>query len=269
MKIRMLAVTILPLMLLTTACSREGVSDSAQLPAVIENFGFNLADFDPSTGFAGDLKISGVVPPVLPDNDPNKASMDSANRYLIDVYGYEQMQGLAPQISFFLPLGTKVISMVTGTVCEVSKLYSGDYSVRVAPEGVDCKPEGKGGAVILFETEHVNNPTVGYGDKVKAGQVIAEVSDYRYDWKEKGLGVVEIGIAFNKPGSSAPWHACPMRFLEPEKKAALVKSLTSAYAAWESELGDTTLYDETLEFPGCLSTEDITDNNNSETGESN
>ena len=48
------------------------------------------------------------------------------------------------------------------------KLYSNDYSVMVQGEGSE----------LIFETEHVINVKVKKGDKVKTGDVIAEVSDY-------------------------------------------------------------------------------------------
>lgn len=119
---------------------------------------------------------------------------------------------------------------------------------------------------MLFETEHVSNPVVKLGDKVTAGQVIAEVSDYSRSWKEIGLGVVETGVFFKKPGNGSPWHACPMKFIDPRLKSGLLSSLHMAYSAWEKELGDSTLYDETQELQGCQVLEDLSDDNNRSSG---
>jgi hypothetical protein len=41
-------------------------------------------------------------------------------------------------------------------------------------------------------------------------------------------------------------------------------TLSSAYAAWEAEIGDTTLYDEAKMSPiGCYTTAEMTDSNSS------
>ena len=233
------------------------IENESEIPAAIENFGFELDSFDPATGFAGDLQISGVTPPVAPENDPNRESLDISYKYLMSRYGEDLMGRRDPQMAFFLPLGSKVRSMISGTVCDVTTLYSNDLSIRIAPPGVSCFPEGQGGANVLFEHEHVIGATVKYGDFVNAGQVIAEVSDYRSDWKAQGFGIVEIGVFFSKKDSPDPWHGCPMKFISPDKKQELLGDLNSAYVAWESELGDSTLYDELAEFPGCVTTEDI------------
>lgn len=242
----------------SSSMSAESMSAEG-IPAVIQNFGFRLAEFDPATGMAGDVRITGVVPPVLPDSDPNKAVIDAANRHLVSHYGADEQNGTRDvQMSIFLPLGTEVTSMVDGTVCDVPTLYSGDYSVRVAPVGMKC---GEGGAPVLFETEHVSAPRVKVGDTVSAGQVVATVSDYRGDWRAIGMGIVEIGVFFIKDNSGAPWHACPLKYLAPDKAESLRATLASVLAAWEAELGDPSLYDETLPNPTCVVEEDITDSN--------
>jgi hypothetical protein len=151
--------------------------------------------------------------------------------------------------------------MVTGTVCDVPKLYSNDYSVRVAPPGMKCM---QGGAYILFEHEHLLNPTVKVGDKVTAGQKLGVVSDYNPHWKAKGLGVIETGVFFSKKGSTKPWHSCLSSFIDPSKKSAMLATLSSAFAAWETERGDSTFYDEAKMSPvGCYTTAEMTDNNSS------
>jgi hypothetical protein len=40
----------------------------------------------------------------------------------------------------------------------------------------------------MFETEHVIDPLVKFGDRVTAGQRIATVSDYDRNWKAMGTG---------------------------------------------------------------------------------
>jgi hypothetical protein len=163
-------------------------------------------------------------------------------------------------MAFLAPLGTPVISMLDGTVCDLPTLYSNDYSVRVAPSGTSCMP---GGASILFEHEHLINPTVKVGDKVSAGQKIGTVSDYNSNWKAKGLGMIETGVFFSKNDNSGkPWHACLANYLDPAKKASMLAVLTSVESAWIAERNDPSLYSLGAQNPvGCLTQDDITDSN--------
>jgi len=243
----------------SSASSGTQPTSQRDIPAIIQNWGFNFTDYSAATGKAGDMLIKGVTPPTF--TGPNAASDNAMYRKLIGPIG-EVVQGMIePQMGFYLPLGTPVISMVTGTVCDVPKLYSNDYSVRVAPPGMACM---QGGAYVLYEHEHLLNPTVKVGDKVTAGQKLGVVSDYNPNWKAKGLGVIETGVFFSKKRSNVPWHACLSSFLDPGKKSAMFATLSSAYAAWEAEIGDTTLYDEAKMSPiGCYTTAEMTDSNSS------
>ena len=241
--------------------SSSGAQPSSQkdIPAIIQNWGFNFANYDAATGKAGDMQIKGITSPTF--TGPNAATDNAMYRLLIGPIG-EMVQGMVePQFGFYLPIGTSVISMVTGTVCDVPKLYSNDYSIRVAPPGMKCM---QGGAYILFEHEHLLNPTVKVGDKVTAGQKLGVVSDYNPHWKAKGLGVIETGVFFSKKGSTKPWHACLSSFIDPSKKSAMLATLSSVFAAWETERGDTSFYDEARMSPvGCYTTAEMTDNNSS------
>lgn len=232
----------------TTTKETFGLTSSDEIPKVIENWGFDLQPYDPATGMAGAMRIKGVKTPA---SDPNDR-MDS--RYLFIDYGDPKSGRTDVQMAFFLPLGTPVTAMVNGVVCDVPKLYSGDYSVRIAPDGVECV-EGRMSTAI--ETEHVINPLVKVGDRVMAGQQVATVSDYRKEWAALGLGVVEIGVSFVKQGDPSAWHACPARFLQPSRATALIAALASIHAAWEAEMGNADLYDEASQSPlGCTTAQD-------------
>ncbi|MFZ9630338.1 MAG: hypothetical protein ACO3C1_13430 [Ilumatobacteraceae bacterium] len=219
---------------------------------MIETFGFDLAPFDAASGAAGAMTIAGVVPPTLPDSDPNAAALDARNRYLFLPFGFAEGDQTDPQWSFFLPIGTPVVSLITGTVCDVPLLYSNDYSIRVVPDGIEC--EGPGRAPVMFETEHVIDPLVAVGDRVTAGQRIATVSDYQGIWTQIGFGIVEIGVAYNLGDDGSPWHACPSRFFAPEAREAMLSTLESLMAAWSAELGEPDLYAAArTPEPGCFS----------------
>lgn len=201
----------------------------------IKHLGVDLDTYDPATNKAGDFIFT-------------KQKIEFS-RLFFD-YGFEvpaNSVGPAkknPQPTFILPLGTKVHALVDGEVFNVPKLYSNDYSVMVQAEGSD----------LIFETEHVINVKVKKGDTVKAGDVIAEVSDY--DAKNyAGMGLVEIGVL---KGGNPPSHLCPFDYLDESIKENTLKNITALQKSWEEYRGDSTIYDESkVVIPGCLSRDPI------------
>lgn len=214
---------------------------SDEPPLKIKHLGINLGPYDPATGMAGDLKFS-------------KANFTSGIQLLFSDFGYvikaaytsSGQDKASPQPTFIAPLGTKVRSLVDGVVFEVTKLYSGDYSVQVY--------DGKS-ATWVYETEHVINVTVKKGDKVTAGQVVGEVSDYSKQGYD-GLGLFEIGILH---GGNPPQHVCPFSYLDDSIKADTFAKLSALMKSWEEYRNDPTLYPEESTYPvlGCLSLDPI------------
>ena len=233
----------------------NGIASNASIPKAVKNWGLAVDTYSASTGKAGVMQIRGVTPPTF--SDPADTAM---YRHILGIYGEDVRGAKEPQMSFIAPLGTPVISMVGGTVCDLPQLYSNDYSVRVAPTGTSCMP---GGASILFEHEHLVNPSVKVGDRVKAGQPIGLVSDYNPNWKALGFGTIETGVFFSKNDNSGkPWHACLANYLDPATKASMLAVLTSVENAWIAERNDPSLYSLAAQNPvGCLTQDDITDSN--------
>jgi biotin carboxyl carrier protein len=200
----------------------------------IKHIGVNLDYYDPATNKAGDFTFS-------------KAKFTSGIQSLFFEYGFvipaaDSSSGkdkVNPQPTFILPIGSKVYSLVDGEVVGTPKLYSNDYSVMVKGEGSE----------LIFETEHVENVIVKVGDRVKAGQQVAEVSSYSkhgYD----GQGLVEIGIL---RGGNPPYHVCPFDFLDDSIKSETIKKLNALKKSWEEYRGDTKIYDEAnTAIPGCI-----------------
>lgn len=240
----------------SSGSSSAGLASNASIPKVIQNWGLDLTPYDSATGKAGVMQIRGVTPPTF-----SNPADTAAYSHIVGLYG-EDVQGIKePQMAFIAPLGTPVISMVNGTVCDLPTLYSNDYSVRIAPTGTACM--GQGAAEILFEHEHLISPTVKVGDKVTAGQRIGTVSDYNGNWKAKGMGMIETGVFFMKNDNSGrPWHACLANYLDPGKKASMTNVLTTIENAWVAERNDPSLYNLAAQNPvGCLTQDDITDSN--------
>ena len=218
---------------------KEVVKKTEKAEVKIKHLGVNLDYYDPATNRAGDFVFT-------------KAKFTSGIQLLYTDYAYvisgantsTGKDKASPQPTFILPLGSKVYSLIDGEVYNVPKLYSNDYSVMVQGEGSE----------LIFETEHVINVKVKKGDKVKAGDVIAEVSDYSahgYD----GLGVVEIGVL---KGGNPPFHLCPFDYLDESIKEDTIKKIDALKKSWEQYRGDTSLYDESKEVtPGCLSKDPI------------
>lgn len=221
----------------TQVTSENAEKVATESSAKIKSLPIKIDKFDPSTGMAGDIKFT-------------KAIFPGGMQMIFSEYGY-QIEGNSagparknPQPTFIAPLGTAVMSIVNGTVYDVPKLYSNDYSIHVQPEGSN----------LIFETEHVINVKVKKGDKVKAGDIIAEVSDY--DAKNfDGLGLVEMGIL--NPGNP-PSHVCTFDYLDDSIKTDVFAKLKTLKSDWESYRGDSTIYDETKEVvPGCLTRDPI------------
>jgi biotin carboxyl carrier protein len=204
---------------------------------VMKSIGFKLDYYNEATNSAGDVKFTklplfdnqimgdfGQQDPRTP-NDPTKRN---------------------PQPTFILPLGTKVLSLIDGTVTKVETLYSGDTTVWVTP--FKDSP-------LNFETEHVNNVLVKVGDQMKSGQIIAEVSDY--DTKaHPGFGIVEIGVLGQS--GNRPSHSCPFEYLDKSVKEDTYKKITALHESWNKYLGKT-VYGSKYAVPGCVTTDPVTE----------
>jgi hypothetical protein len=177
-------------------------------------------------------------------------------------FGFVHGEGTAderrnPQPTFYVPLGTQVLAPIDGVVVAIEPLYSGDLTIMYASAS-DVR-------IPLWETEHVEDPSVAVGDAVVAGQPVAVVSDYscfysreafgNEEWCGRGVGLVELGYLV---GGSVPQHFCPFGdLIDPELRPAIEAELTSARATLE-ELAGTTLFDTaSWATPYCIVLEPI------------
>lgn len=206
-------------------------------PLLLKSIGINLDYYDPKTNRAGDFVFT-----------KEKLQFDS----LFMDYGFFIPSSDAsaakknPQPTFIVPLGTPVRSLVDGVVANIAVLWSSDYSVQVTTDGKMQK--------WVYETEHLINPKVKVGDKVKAGQIVGEVSNFDKG-APPGFGVVEIGIL---QGGNPPQHVCPFAYLDPSIKEEIFSKLKAFYNSWEDYKDNESLYDEeAMQIPGCLTEEPI------------
>ncbi|PIQ68885.1 MAG: hypothetical protein COV91_01590 [Candidatus Taylorbacteria bacterium CG11_big_fil_rev_8_21_14_0_20_46_11] len=216
----------------------ESVVNTNTPPILLKNIGINLDDYNPATQRAGDFQFTkarltfgrlfmpyGFVIP----GSTSSTGRDKAN----------------PQPTFIVPLGTPVRSLVDGIVVSTPTLWSGDVSIQVTANGKLEK--------WVYETEHVMNPRVKAGDRVTAGQIVGEVSNFDKGAPD-GYGAVEIGIV---KGGNPPEHVCPFAYLDPSIKEETLKKISSLYSAWESYVGNTSLYSESEPVVGCITLDAI------------
>jgi len=150
-----------------------------------------------------------------------------------------------PQPTFIVPLGTPARALVDGIVAAIPILWSKDYSIHITANGQMEK--------WIYETEHVINPRVKVGDKVKAGQIVGEVSNFNHG-APPGFGTVEIGVF---KGGNPPKHACPFLYLDPSIKETVYAKLRAFYKAWNEYKGKTIYNESAYSVPGCLTLDEI------------
>ncbi len=220
----------------TKQSQNNKVSEEEAPPVLAKNIGFNFDFYDPATKRAGDFVFANI--PAL--SDPI-----SGNSMWHDYGVKDKKPGSGkpnPQTVFFLPGGTKITAMVDGEVVGMTELYSKDFGIMIAK---DKQSKWR------YEHEHVVKPRVKLGDKVKAGDVIAEVgahTNYQYG----GYGFFEIGLYRPHSNGVGGHEDCVFKFLDPSVKKDIEAKVTAFYKGWEDYRGDTTLYDEANNYsPGC------------------
>ena len=207
---------------------------SVDIP-LIQHIGIELGEYNPATQLAGDI--------VFTDNEMGQLDLPVIDFGYVIPANSAGPEKTNPQPTFVVPLGTKVHSLIDGVVVKVEQIYSGDYTIHVA--------KGRF-SFYVYETEHVINPMVSVGDKVQAGQPIAEVSDYDVP-NQSGNGILEIGILVT---GNPPAHLCPFDYLDPSIRDDTLSQLRSIYQSWNEFRGEEA-YDISMEVPGCVTTDPV------------
>ncbi len=202
---------------------------------LIKNLPIDISAYDEDTKMAGDMKFSNM-----------KLEFDVMYYDYGFVIPSTELGGEKsnPQPTFIAPLGTEVKSIVDGVVIDIPTLYSNDYSIMVA------KSENSN---MVYELEHVINPKVKVGDTVKAGDIVAEVSDYD-SRNTPGYGLVEIGILI---GGNPPHHVCPYLYLDPQNEDEIFSTLKQLYEDWNAFKGEEIYKLSDYNTIGCLSEDKI------------
>jgi len=224
------ALSLAGIFLLKSTSKEVGRIETDEPPLKLKGIGVNFEDFEFTKEKLQFNRLFMDYGFVIPGNESSSGN-DKSN----------------PQPTYILPLGTPVRSLVDGVVANIATVWSGDYSIQVTKSGNLEK--------WVYETEHVINPRVKVGDKVMAGQIIAEVSNFDKGSPE-GYGAVEIGI-LHGGGEGPPEHVCPFAYLDQSIKDETFKKMTDLFKSWEEYIGDNSLYNESLMIPGCLTLDPI------------
>lgn len=223
--------------------SGDAEESDQEPPVLAKNIGFNFDTYNPATKMAGDFKFSAL--PAL--SDPlvgNQLWMD---------YGVPDPKPGSTmkngQTIFILPAGTKITAMVDGEVVALTEFGKDDYGIMIAKDK---------SSKWRYEHEHVTKPTVKLGDKVKAGDVIAEVAQHTNTWQYAGHGLFEIGLYRARGNNGGGSEDCVFKFLDPSVKQDIQAKVSALYTAWEDFRGDTSIYDqENYASPGCAISDTI------------
>jgi hypothetical protein len=212
-------------------------------PMLAKNIGFKFDYYDPQTKRAGDFAFS-TIPAMKDPLVGNQLWMD---------YGESSRKPDSkmknPQTMFLLPAGTKITAMVDGEVVGLTEFAKNDYGIMIAKDK---------SSKWRYEHEHIASPTVKLGDKVVAGDVIAEVGQHTNTWQYPGYGFFEIGLYRPHSNGVGGSEDCVFKYLDSSVKKDIQAKVSAFYKAWEEYIGDESIYDqENYASPGCAIEETI------------
>ena len=194
---------------------------------ILKNLGVNIEPWNKKTNRAGDFLFE------------NKNYVDNK---IFTEFGHKIVNDMGekflPEIGFNVPVGTKVVSPIDGIITDL-KLYepSQDYIIFMGTD--ETSPW-----IVGFE--HVYNLRVKVGDKILAGQELAEVSP---SYGKTEFGNVEINVW--TAGQSIIKY-CPFNFLDESLKPVYEEKLNKLASDWEEFVGKDVYKQEDWFQPGCL-----------------
>ena len=205
----------------------DAVTPIKDNPPVLKNLGLNIEPLNKQTNKAGDF-LFGIK--------------DYANKKIFTEFG-ETITGdsgkkTLPEIGFYVPVGTSVISPIDGVVTDL-KLYepSQDYIISF-------KTEVNSPWIISFE--HIEKVLVANGDKIFTGQELGKVSP---SYGKTEFGNVEIAVW---QGGNNIFKFCPTMFLEEDLKQEYASKFKQLASDWENFIGQNVYNENSWVYPGCL-----------------
>lgn len=203
----------------------------------IEHIGVEIDFYNKQTNKAGDFVFDTFTYPRSSELYRTKIFHDFGESALKPDGIVQQ----APELTYIVPLGTKVRATTDGIITHITQQPEGDT------EFVITKPESP---LWIFGYDHVINPTIKKGDRVVVGQILGEASNYDQWLRGDGYGLFEVSVVYTNTGYTG--H-CPFMYLDESVKQDYLNKIKALYASWEEYTGNSLLYDEDNYFmPGCV-----------------
>lgn len=194
---------------------------------VLKNLGIAIEPWNKKTNMAGDFLFEDK-------NYVDDKIFTEFGHKIVNSMG----EKLLPEIGFNVPVGTKVVSPIDGVITDVT-LYepSQDYIIFM-------KTDESSQWIVGFE--HVYHMRLKAGDKVLAGQELAEVSP---SYGKTAFGNVEINVWV---GGKNIIKYCPFEFLDESSKQVYEVKINQLAKDWETFIGKDVYQQENWVAPGCL-----------------
>ena len=198
-----------------------------EVPPILKNLGIDIQSWDKKTNRAGDFLFENK------NYVDDKIFTEFAHKIVNDMG-----EKLLPEIGFNIPVGTKIVSPIDGVITDV-KFYepSQDYTIFI-------KTDESSPWIVGFE--HIYNMRVKTGDKVSAGQELAEASP---SYGRIEFGNVEINVW---TAEEHIYKYCPFEFLDESLKPIYEEKLNRLAGDWEEFIGKEVYKKEDWIAPGCL-----------------
>lgn len=197
---------------------------------VLKNLGVNIESWNKQTNLAGDLIFDRRV-----IYDDGRVAND---KVFLDFGHVDKYRTGIPTIEywFFVPLGTNVYAPIDGTVQIGFFEHTQDWGISFYPEE---------GSNWIVSFEHVVNLAVKDGDRVNAGDIVAEAAPRI----NKEIAMVELAVWI---GGVGIYKYCPFEFLDESLKPIYKEKINQLAKDWEEFIGKDVYKQEDWVAPGCL-----------------
>ncbi len=207
--------------------SKEDSQEPLDAKPVLQNLGVTIEPLNKATNRAGDFLFE------------RKKYVDNK---VFTEFGHKVVNSngekLLPEIGLYVPVGTIVVSPLDGVVID-TKLYEPSQDYMIMLKSHESSPW-----IVGFE--HVGNLRVKAGDRVIAGQELAQVSA-AYGNNQHGL--LELNVW---QGGQQIMKYCPFDFLDESLKVTYGNKIKRLAQDWEGFIGKDVYDEDKWVAPGCL-----------------
>lgn len=192
---------------------------------VLKNLGVSFESWNRNTNRAGAFLFK---------SSENKLFLE----YGAEVPSSEGGTKILPTFEYRTSPDADVLSAIDGVVTKVDyQSNTQDYEILIQPEENSQWTLGQ---------DHINNPRVTKGNRVKAGDILGKVGSFG-----EGLGRTEIMLW--KSSSTRPETHCPLKYFDPQLLSQYKQKIQQHMKDWEEFKGNSNIYNENNHIlPGCI-----------------